>query len=85
MIFMKILYALTTEKAAGSMETSNTLTFVVADDASKTEIKKEAETTWGEKVVSVNTLRTINGRKKAIIKFVKKGAASQIAGKLKLI
>ncbi len=82
---MKILYALTTEKAAGSMETSNTLTFVVADDASKTEIKKEAETTWGEKVVSVNTLRTINGRKKAIIKFVKKGAASQIAGKLKLI
>jgi len=82
---MKILYALTTEKAAGSMEATNTLPFVVADDATKTEIKKEAEATWGEKIVSVNTLRTINGRKKAIVKFAKKGAASQIAGKLKLI
>jgi len=84
-ILMKILYALTTEKAAGSMEATNTLTFVVADDATKTEIKKEAEATWGEKIASVNTLRTINGRKKAIVKFAKKGAASQIAGKLKLI
>jgi len=82
---MKILYALTTEKAAGSMEATNTLTFVVADDATKTEIKKEAEANWSEKVASVNTLRTINGRKKAIVKFAKKGAASQIAGKLKLI
>jgi len=82
---MKILYALTTEKAAGAMEATNTLTFVVADDASKTEIKREAEATWGEKVVSVNTLRTISGRKKAVVKFSRKGAASQVAGKLKLI
>jgi ribosomal protein L23 len=67
------------------LDTSNTLTFVVADDATKAEVKKEAEQNWGEKIVSVNTLRTIDGRKKAIIKFERKGAASQIAGKLKLI
>jgi len=84
-IFMKILYALTTEKAAGAMDVTNTLTFVVEDSATKIEIRKEAEASWGEKIVSVNTLRTIDGRKKAIVKFAKKGAASQIAGKLKLI
>jgi len=82
---MKVLHAMTTEKAVGAMEASNTLTFVVAQDATKTEIRRELESTWGEKVVSVNTSRTMNGRKKAIVKFEKKGAASQIASKLKLI
>jgi ribosomal protein L23 len=84
-MFMKVLYALTSEKAVAAIEKFNTLTFVVTDDASKSDIKKEVEASWGEKIVGINTVRTLHGSKKAHVRFAKKGAASEIAGKLKLI
>lgn len=82
---MKVLYAMTTEKAVGAMDRDNTLTFVVENNATKTEIRKEIEASWGEKVAAVNTVRTMDGRKKAVVHFSKKGAASELASKLKLI
>ena len=82
---MKVLFALTTEKAVGQMDKTNSLTFVVEDTANKSEIKKEIEASYGKKVKSVNTVRAMDGRKKAVIRFVDKGAANEIAGKLKLI
>ena len=85
LIEMKVLYPLTTEKAVGSIEKNNSLTFIITDDATKTEVKKEIEKAWGEKVIGMNTSRSINGRKKAVVRFSKKVAASEIASKLKLI
>ncbi len=80
-----VLYALTTEKAVGGIEKENRLTFIVELNASKTDVRKELESKYGEKVYSINTLVTPDGRKKAIVKFKKPKAASEIATKLKLI
>jgi ribosomal protein L23 len=80
-----VLYALTTEKAVGAIERDNKLTFVVAGGATKPQIKKEIEAKYGEKVVSVNVLRALDGRKKAVVRFARAGAASDLAAKLKLI
>ncbi len=82
---MKILHVVTTEKAVSGIEKQNKITFVVQQDATKPEIKKEVEAEYGEKVKSVNTLNTIHGKKKAIVSFVKKGAATELAAKLKVI
>ncbi|MEM0475302.1 MAG: 50S ribosomal protein L23 [Candidatus Norongarragalinales archaeon] len=80
-----VLYALTTEKAVGAIEKENKLTFVVASEAKKSDVKKEIEKKFGERVVSVNVLRTLDGRKKAVVRFARAGAASDLAAKLKLI
>ena len=80
-----VLYALTTEKAVGSIDKENKLTFIVESRATKGEVKKELETKYGERVVSVNMLRAVDGRKKAIVRFERAGAASDLAAKLKLI
>jgi ribosomal protein L23 len=82
---MKILYALATEKAVGAAEKNNCLTFIVSDGTDKTALKKEIEESYGEKVARINTLRAFDGRKKAVVRFARKGAASDLAGKLKLI
>ena len=82
---MKVLYALTTEKAVGAMDKTNSLTFIVEDSANKLEIRKEIEETYGKKVRHVNTVRSMQGKKKAIVQFAEKGAANEVAGKLKLI
>ncbi len=80
-----VLYALTTEKAVGEIERENKLTFVVESRATKADVKKEIETRYGERVVGVNTLRALDGRKKAVVRFERAGAASDLAAKLKLI
>ncbi|MFH0973829.1 MAG: 50S ribosomal protein L23 [Candidatus Micrarchaeota archaeon] len=80
-----VLYALTTEKAVGAIERDNKLTFIVEGKATKADVKKEIEAKYGEKVVSVNTLHTLDGRKKAVVRFERAGAASDLAAKLKLI
>ncbi len=80
-----VLYALTTEKAVGAIESENKLTFIVEPKASKADVKKEIESKYGERVVSVNVLRALDGRKKAVVRFERASAASDLAAKLKLI
>ena len=80
-----ILRALTTEKAVSGIEMNNSLTFVVMEEASKADVKKEVEADFEESVVKVNICITPDGRKKAIVKFSKDGAAADIASKLKVI
>lgn len=80
-----ILYPLTTEKSVGGIEKENKLTFVVDKKADKTGIKKEFEETFGEKVKSVRIIISTTGIKKAIISMSRKGAASDIAARLKII
>ncbi|MEK6954364.1 MAG: 50S ribosomal protein L23 [Candidatus Micrarchaeota archaeon] len=82
---MAILYALTTEKSAAMIERDNKMVFIVEANATKTIVAQEVLKTWGEKVSQVRTINGANGKKKAIVKFVRKGAAADVAAKLKLI
>ncbi len=82
---MKVLHALTTEKAVSGIERNNALTFVVESSATKPEVRKEVEAAYGEKIAKINVAISPSGRKKAIVKFAKAGAAADIASKLKVI
>lgn len=82
---MFIKFALTTERSVSLIERENKLVFIVDPRASKYDVRKEVEEGYKEKVASVHTLNDLKGRKKAIVKFVRKGAASDVAAKLKLI
>ena len=77
-----IIHPLVTEKAVNMIEAENKLTFIVHDNASKTEIKRVLEKVYSIKVVKVNVIRDMKGRKKAIVKLDKKFKASELATKL---
>jgi len=64
-----LIRPLITEKAIQLVENNNTLTFLVDPRANKRQIKEAIESTFGVKVVKVNTLITPRGRKKAYIKL----------------
>jgi len=80
-----ILYPLTTEKAVAGIERENKLTFIVEQNASKPQVKNEVEKQFKEKVKKVTTLIALDGRKKAFVRFVKPGAAADVAAKLKIV
>lgn len=80
-----VLYALTSEKAAAAIEKQNKLVFIVDNKATKTELKKEIEADYGEKIKKINMLITAHGKKKAIVSFEKEGVALNLAAKLKVI
>lgn len=82
---MTIKYALTTEKAVAGIERKNTIVFIVEEKATKADVKKTVETSYNEKVKSVRTVHAFNGKKKAWVTFVRKGAAQDLAAKLKVI
>ncbi len=77
-----IIHPLVTEKAVNMIEAENKLTFIVNDNSSKPEIKKVLEEAYGIKIVKVNIIRDMKGRKKAIVKLDKKFKASELATKL---
>ncbi|MCL4552272.1 MAG: 50S ribosomal protein L23 [Candidatus Marsarchaeota archaeon] len=80
-----LLYPIATEKALGKVDKENTIIYVVDMRSDKTAIRKEFEKTFGVKVSSVNTVRTIRNIKKAYIKLDKGVKASEIARKMKLV
>ena len=82
---MIIKHVLTTEKAVAGIERDNRLVFIVVESATKPQIRAELESEYKEKVKSIQTINSIRGHKKAIVLFARKGAASELAGKLKVI
>ena len=80
-----LLYPLSTEKAVGGIERDNTITFVVPNSATKKQVAAAIVAQFNEKVKSVNTLIDVKNRKKARVRFTRKGAAADVATKLKLI
>ncbi|MBI5228586.1 50S ribosomal protein L23 [Candidatus Micrarchaeota archaeon] len=80
-----ILYPLTTEKGVGAIEKENKITLVVTPNATKKQVKEEFEKFYGEKVKKITMLVAPDGRKKAVISLERKGAASDVAAKLKVI
>jgi len=81
---MAILYPLTTERAVAMIERDNKLIFLVERGATKAEIKKEVEEMFEVKVAAVNTLITLDGKKKAFVKLAKGYSADDVAAKLKI-
>jgi ribosomal protein uL23 len=80
-----IIHPLSTEKSIRMMESENMLTFMVGQDASKAEVKKEIEKMFKVKVISVNTNKTPDGRKKAYVKISPETPAIDIATRLGMI
>jgi len=71
-----------TEKAIRLMESENKLVFVVDQRAKKSDVKKAVEEIFKVKVLSVNTLITPQGNKKAYVKLSDDNPAIDIATKL---
>ncbi|RLG69536.1 MAG: 50S ribosomal protein L23 [Candidatus Iainarchaeum archaeon] len=80
-----IRYPLITEKAVDMIEKQNKITFIVDKNANKAEIKTAIETLYNVKIDAVNTIRDMQGRKKAIVKLNKKFKASDLAMRLGII
>lgn len=79
---MSFKYPLATEKSIRLMESENKLIFVVEKSAKKGEIKKSIEKAFKAKVVSVKTVNSPDGRKRAYVRFAKDKPAIDIATEL---
>lgn len=67
------------------MESENKLIFVVDSKATKLEIKKAIEEIFKAKVMKVNTLTNMNGKKRAYVKFSEETPAIDIATNMGLM
>lgn len=86
MILMSILkYPLATEKAISMIDRHNIITYIVDQRATKPEIKKEFESTFGVKVANIRAINMPVNIKKAYITVAKGYKATDVAGKLKLV
>jgi large subunit ribosomal protein L23 len=79
---MTLKYPFVTEKAMVLLENQSKLQFLVAREASKDDVKREIEKSFGQKVKSVRTLMNTHGQKKAIVSFENEKAAEEILSRL---
>jgi large subunit ribosomal protein L23 len=80
-----VLNPIATEKAVRLMESENKLLFKVGKKSTKKEIKQELEKEYKIKIISINTLITKRGTKKAYVKLSKETAAIDIATQMGLL
>jgi len=78
-------YPLSTEKSVRAMEAENKIIFIVDAKATKKEIKEAMEQMFKVKVLKVNTLFDMEGRKKAYIKLAVENPAIDVMTKLGLM
>ncbi len=78
-------YPLSTEKTINQIGRNNTIAYIVDYRATKSQIKKEFESTFGVKVSSIRTATSPTNRKKAFVKLAKGYKAEDIAKRLKLV
>ena len=71
-----------TEKATLMAEGNNALQFIVDVNDTKDKVKKEIEELYKVKVLSVNTMLTSKGKKKAIVVFEGPNTATELASRL---
>ncbi len=74
-----------TEKVTGMIDAENSLEFLVSMKATKPEIKKALEELYEIDVLSVRTMITPRGDKKAIVKFSGEHSANELATRLGLL
>jgi large subunit ribosomal protein L23 len=74
-----------TEKSIRMMDSENKLVFIVDRKATKADIKKALEEMYEAKVLRVTTMITMQGTKKAIVRFKDDYPAIDLATKLGMI
>ena len=74
-----------TEKVTGMIDSDNTLEFLVDMKSTKPEIKKALEELYSIDVLTVRTMITSRGKKKAIVTLAKDGGANELATRLGLL
>jgi len=79
---MALKYTFVTEKAMVLLENQSKLQFLVSREATKSQIKREIEKSFEQKVKSIRTLMTMHGEKKAIVSFENDKAAEEILSRL---
>ena len=77
-----IKHPFVTEKATYNIEDNNKLQFIVDINATKDQIKREIEELYNIPIISVNTMITMKGKKKAIVTFEGDTTAGELASKL---
>ena len=79
-----ILKPYITEKTFAMVENESKICFIVERSARKPEIAEAVKTLYNEKVIKVNTARTIYG-KKAIVQFQSTEKARDLATKIGML
>ena len=79
---MVLKYPFVTEKAMVLLENQSKLQFLVSREATKSQIKREIEKSFEQKVKSIRTLMTMHGEKKAIVSFENDKAAEEMLSRL---
>jgi len=79
---MVLKYPFVTEKAMVLLENQSKLQFLVNRQATKSQIKREIEKSFGQNVKEIRTLMTMHGEKKAIVSFENEKAAEEILSRL---
>jgi large subunit ribosomal protein L23 len=74
-----------TEKVTAMIDSNNTLEFLVNMRSTKPEIKKALEELYDVEVLSVRTMITSRGEKKAMVKLARENAANELATRLGLL
>jgi large subunit ribosomal protein L23 len=77
-----IEHPLVTEKAMDLMDFENKLQFIVDLDAEKPEIREEVEDRFDVGVDNVNTMITMKGEKKAMVKLDEDSDAQDVASRI---
>ncbi|MDI6642533.1 MAG: 50S ribosomal protein L23 [Candidatus Hodarchaeaceae archaeon] len=80
-----LLYPQATEKVVKLIESENKLVFIVANDASKSDVKRAVETLFEVRVNNVKVEITPDGRKRAYVRLAPEFMADEIAAKLGMI
>jgi large subunit ribosomal protein L23 len=79
---MTLKYPFVTEKAMVLLENQSKIQFLVTREATKDDVKREIEKSFGQKVRNVRTLMDTHGQKKAIVSFENNKAAEEILSRL---
>jgi len=80
-----VLYPQATEKAVKLIESENKLVFIVANEATRTDVKRAVELLFEVKVDNVKIEITPDGRKRAYVRLAPEFMADDIASKLGMI
>jgi len=80
-----IQYPLISEDAVTLIEKENKITFIVNRKADKNDVRRAVEELYEADVDSVNTLITMDGRKKAYVKFKPEFKAADLAVRLGIL
>ncbi len=80
-----IQYPLMTEKVMKDVEEQNKVSFIVNRRANKNDIKGALKKLYGVEISKINTLITLKGQKKAIVRLKEEGSAESLATKLGML